>query len=420
MANDLNDINNLFRQLPDQSEQEKEKALYEAYMNSMGDLDAMGAPKAPVKAQQAPLIPMPTAQENSVVSPYQSTLEKYRQFNRPEITPIAAPAQQEVARPEDKSAIAKPTGSINADLDMKSLERLGQSKVDQETLAGMMRGFEQARAAMTGGALTQIKPDYSTAEGIQQRAGTQYADTLNQMKLKQADQLRKQQAAQSNAFKQQQLDLEKMKFQFDLKKPEIKEEQDIHKENRKERKQLDIDEQKTKELIKQIEDAESHYQKYNKSNKLGTGALVTLGGLTGYASEDDQLLKSKFQRISLDSLVKMFAGMSKAVDTSSERAAFEATQPDIKNKTIVNLDILNTMKGNAERMLAKIQAGKTKYDREGKFIDESNVNQQSAPVQQSNPEENNVVKIKLPDGRIGNIPKANLSEALKRGATEIK
>ncbi len=69
-------------------------------------------------------------------------------------------------------------------------------------------------------------------------------------------------------------------------------------------------------------------------------------------------------------MVKMFAGMSKAVDTGAERAAFESTQPRINNDDSVNTMILNDQLAAAERMLQKQQEAIQRYDRTGAFTEE--------------------------------------------------
>ncbi len=151
---------------------------------------------------------------------------------------------------------------------------------------------------------------------------------------------------------------------------ELKENTQIKKENRKERTQLEKDIQKTKELKMMIQDAKEEFETYSKGSITGTGPVATLGGLTSYVNDDTERLKARFNKLGLDSMVKMFAGMSKAVDTGAERAAFESTQPRINNDDSVNTMILNDQLAAAERMLQKQQEAIQRYDRTGAFTEE--------------------------------------------------
>lgn len=53
-----------------------------------------------------------------------------------------------------------------------------------------------------------------------------------------------------------------------------------------------------------------------------------------------QELDRLYKKLSLDTMVSMFAGMSKAVDSDAERKFFEQAQPNVENKAEVNLPML--------------------------------------------------------------------------------
>jgi hypothetical protein len=72
----------------------------------------------------------------------------------------------------------------------------------------------------------------------------------------------------------------------------------------------------------------------------GTGWMATLGGMQKYVSADAEALDAKFKTIDLKNMVKTFQGMSQAVNTETERAAWNATQASLTNDDDVNASIL--------------------------------------------------------------------------------
>lgn len=165
---------------------------------------------------------------------------------------------------------------------------------------------------------------------------------------------------------------------------ELKENQRIRQENRKERTQLEKDITKSENLIKMVQAAKDKFDKYSEKSISGTGPIATLGGSTRYLSEDTQDLDSLFRTLSLDSMVKMFSGMSKAIDTNAERAAFEATQPSLSNDDEVNKNILNRQLEAAKNMLKKQKDAIKRYDRQGNF-EENALETQEPSSQMSKP-----------------------------------
>ena len=166
------------------------------------------------------------------------------------------------------------------------------------------------------------------------------------------------------------------------KKEQLKEETQEKKENRKARSEIDKTQQSAESILQDAKAAKEKFLKYSKGSVTGTGPLATLGGLTKYASQDTEALNSAFKKISMDSLVKQFAGMSKAIDSDSERRAFEATQPSITQDDKTNLEILDRQIKAAESLVAKSRAAKSQFDVHGNRIAEEPT---SESLQQNQP-----------------------------------
>ena len=150
---------------------------------------------------------------------------------------------------------------------------------------------------------------------------------------------------------------------------QIKEEVKVKTENRKDRKQIEKDLQNSNNLLKILKDSEKMLDKYSKKSLGGTGPLSTAGGLTKYISQSTEDLDSKFNELSLDTVTKMFAGMSKAIDTGAERAIFESSQPNIKNDDAVNKRILKDRIKAVQSLIEKQKNAYKGIDREGNFVD---------------------------------------------------
>lgn len=151
-------------------------------------------------------------------------------------------------------------------------------------------------------------------------------------------------------------------------KAEAKDEVQVNKENRKTRSELDKAEIAAQTTIDELKSARDQFRAYSKKSWLGgTGPIATLGGAKKALDADTEALQSKFEKLSLDEKVKMFAGMSKAIDTEAELAAFKATQPDVKNEDVVNEQIFADKIKAAESLLQKTKAAKERYDSSGSF-----------------------------------------------------
>lgn len=150
-------------------------------------------------------------------------------------------------------------------------------------------------------------------------------------------------------------------------KEKIKEDIQVNKEDRKERAKLDEAEKSLTGSLKELKGAYKQFDDYSRSSITGTGPLATLGGTSKYFNQKTEGLDSAFRKIGLDEMVKMFAGMSKAVDSNAERRAFESTQPSITLDDTTNREIFERKIKAAERLLNKTREAKKRFDESGSF-----------------------------------------------------
>ena len=196
-------------------------------------------------------------------------------------------------------------------------------------------------------------------------------------------------AQRAEAARQQSLDRQAMlQVSKDKKsmvdKEQSKEDAKIRTENRKERRQIENDMKSTQTLINELNTTKDMFDKYSKSNILGTGPIATLGGLTPKIMQGSEDLDAQFKKQNLDTMVKMFAGMSKAVDTNAERRAFESAQASMTNDDKTNARLIKEKIDAANSMLQKQKDAVAKYDRYGDFTqdDVSQTNSRQEPVNQ--------------------------------------
>lgn len=137
----------------------------------------------------------------------------------------------------------------------------------------------------------------------------------------------------------------------ELAKAEAKDTVQMRKENRALKKDMEssvktLDEQlanvkKAKELIK------------NAKGMTGTGPVDQY---LGKFTDKGQKIEQALNKISLDTMVKMFSGMSKAIDSDAERAFFQSAQPSMGKYETVNMDILNEMEEKIKGLKNKTQS----------------------------------------------------------------
>lgn len=160
-------------------------------------------------------------------------------------------------------------------------------------------------------------------------------------------------------------------------KEEIKEDVKVRTENRKTKKELEKNLESTENLIKDLERTQEIFNKYSKNTPGGTGPMATLGGLTKYTSADAQNLDAQFKKLNLDTMAKLFQGMSKAVDSDAERRAFEAAQPSLTNDDNVNRRLIQDRLQAARSLATKLKKAANSIDQRGNFVEP--VREEQAP-----------------------------------------
>jgi hypothetical protein len=200
-------------------------------------------------------------------------------------------------------------------------------------------------------------------------------------------------------------DAQKTQDKFEDKEA-LKEQTKIKAENRKERKNVEKDVESTEKLLKDLEHASSEFEKYSKKSPGGTGPIATLGGLTKNMSADTESLDALFKQQNLETMTKMFAGMSKAVDSDAERRAFEAAQPSITNDDRTNRDIFRRRISAAKELLKKQKQTLKSIDKDGNIKEPE--------------EDDNVVKLKAPNGEVRLVKRSQMQKYIDKGATLVE
>ena len=154
-------------------------------------------------------------------------------------------------------------------------------------------------------------------------------------------------------------------------KEEIKEESQIKKENRKIRQTMD---EAIPGLETQIANIDKAIQVLKDKSNIGGPIMGRLPAI----SKDRQLVEQALNSVSLNTMVNMFAGMSKAIDSDAERAFFQASQPDIRKDADVNIKVLQDMKKAAESLKNKTKKAIQSYDSRGDQAFEENETQQQS------------------------------------------
>lgn len=136
----------------------------------------------------------------------------------------------------------------------------------------------------------------------------------------------------------------------ELAKQEIKDNFAEAKEKRKSVAELD-------KAIPQLEDQINRIRKAKQVLAQQTG--VGTGPIDQYTNKmfpQGQALQQAINDIGLHKMTQMFQGMSKAIDSDSERRFFESTLPNMGNYESVNMKILDDMEKNAQSLINKSRA----------------------------------------------------------------
>ena len=311
-------------------------------------------------------------------------------ISKPSITPPPATspqmdilAQLKAAREANTTGLAGARQSDKmtelGNLIMKSGAMAGEGIANQsgntkiKLDAAQSAADESKFASETGKSkLEALMQDYGIKKGIDDTKYGRDKDT-------QARKDRLLERSQDLAMKREELDYKKKndasaKIQA---KEEVKENIQISKENRKIRKELDAAVPMLETQLQNIKEAKELL------GKTSTGPIDQYGAKF---TDNGQKLEKKLNKISLETMVKMFSGMSKAVDTNAERAQFQSTQPSMSDFENVNKDTLNALEKSVKSLIEKTNKSKQLYDRTGDFTQpEEKAPQQNNASQSTGP-----------------------------------
>lgn len=272
-----------------------------------------------------------------------------------------------------KAAIEKQ--KADSELKLNSLAASAKEAELKKTLALRDKNSPETKAykAQIGG----LFPELKNMPGFEDATAEQLQENIDFLKLKDQQNARAQQNQLQRAALQQGFSnkLTEQELQEDR-----KQKREVQKENREIKQKLTQAIPALEAQLKLLEDTKKQYEEYSKGFlNTGTGPVATLGGLTKVFS-DTEKLDSQFKKIALNSMVSTFAGMSKAVDSNAERAAFEATQPSITTDDPTNRANLDMAIEATKSLIEKSKKASAKYDLMGAFTEEEAMALTNAPV----------------------------------------
>lgn len=135
---------------------------------------------------------------------------------------------------------------------------------------------------------------------------------------------------------------------------------------------------------------------------------VATGPLDQYYSKftaEGQTLEKKLNNLALDKMVKMFAGMSKAIDSDAERAFFQSTVPSMGDYERVNIETLRDLRDTIQKLKAKTNKAISSYDKSGTFKEQDSIEH---------------VTMVAPDGQVKTVRKDKVQKYLDKGAKVLE
>lgn len=157
-------------------------------------------------------------------------------------------------------------------------------------------------------------------------------------------------------LKQEELDLKKQK-NSGAGRPLTKFEQAAEQERGKAYGKIQAGATKAQEQITLIDDALQTLDQYGKDTLFGTGRAAKFkNDFLGSWAPKTQNLEAKFRLINIKNMAQTFEGMSRAVDSEVERAAWESTQGNIASDDSVNKNILLGAKALSLKARAEAEA----------------------------------------------------------------
>ena len=216
-----------------------------------------------------------------------------------------------------------------------------------------------------------------------------------QIEQKEKDRAAKEKADEVKTIKEKTKELAKLESV--KREDETKNERILQKENRKNR---EAAEKSLKDIDKQIDMVKKGQKMLKESTKSMISDTGPIDQYISPMSTQGQKLRQTFNEISLDKMTKMFAGMSKAIDSDAERKFFEQSQPSMGNYPEVNASVLADTLKNLESLKQKNKDVLRSIDPKGRKVEN---------VQK--------VRVQTPDGRTGNIPGDKIEDFMKKHPT---
>lgn len=340
-------------------------------MSKIEEMSSIEKPLSPSVSTSSPMIP-PSSNESSMIEALKAAqLERSQGFNdalmdRGAEKFISGMTAFSGGKYSPDDARFK-TLQEKSGLGVKAVEE--QTKLDADLTKLTMDKLNSSSTKELSDPNSEVSKAYRAL--IKKTIGRDFPSTVSASQLESMRplveaQARANEAALDRSFRasEAQKDRDARKEEVKLKdtKEESKGLEKVKTENRKIRRELDkalpaLDEQATKikEAIKLIKDA---------------GPLSGTGPIDQFVSANTpkgQAIRAALNSIALDTMVSMFSGMSKAIDSDSERAFFQSAQPSLGNYETTNLDLLQKSLDRVNRLKEKTLAAKQEYDQFGNF-----------------------------------------------------
>lgn len=233
----------------------------------------------------------------------------------------------------------------------EELESARRKDMIVNLLQSFDKGLSHFDAANPNVMLNRIKPEHSKSsleKKLQQarKMAEATTDKKKLMDLKEREVAVKEKGVEQKAEKMS--DREKIKY-----KSELKEEVDTKKEAKKDIKEVQSSLDSVREKKQKIQKAMELLEQAEKSKLADTGPVDQYLSKT---TDLGQQLEQSFNDLALDKMTKMFKGMSKAIDSDSERKFFMNAQAGMNKYPKANKAILKEMMENADSLEQKLQA----------------------------------------------------------------
>lgn len=254
---------------------------------------------------------------------------------------------------------------------VKALGSMGSAKIQQDTGIDVgLKGFKPVKPLNSSkdissdrdAMLKQMQEQYKLLQSGKKEGMTPFQKASLDLAT------RKQDLAAAKKAKP----VELSKSELEVKKSKLKEDAQLRKENRTAKKGaeksiIDIDKN-----IKNIDKAAKMMKDLTKNRVADTGPMDQY--VTG-STDAGQNLRQAFNELSLAKMVKMFEGMSKAIDSESDRKFFQDAQASLGNYPAVNMRILKEMKERLESKKREEQGIISSFDKEGKPVEAAPTNE---------------------------------------------